>query len=171
MSKNLFLSGTAGVGKTTLIKEVTLPYRQKLGGFVTEEMRENGRRQGFVLKTFEGKEGVLALKGRSSPYKLNKYGIDLSVLEELGVKAMQEAAQTKELIVIDEIGSMEVISPLFREVLLKCLASPKRVLATIRAGAQPFTDEVKRFQNTEIIALTRDNYLEVKQEVVQWLAT
>lgn len=152
-----------------MIKEVTLPYREKVGGFYTEEMREDGKRQGFRLKTFDGQEGVLALKGKPSPHKLNKYGIDLDVLEGLGTKALKEAIRSKDVIVVDEVGSMEVISGVFREALLECLASPKKVLATIRQGAQPFTDEVKRFENTERLTLTRENFLDIKRKVADWL--
>ncbi|MHB9154586.1 MAG: nucleoside-triphosphatase [Endomicrobiales bacterium] len=170
MAKNLFITGKPGSGKTTLIKEVCFPYRDKVGGFYTEEMREGSRRQGFILKTFDGKHGVLAEKGMKSAAKLNKYGVDLNVLENIGVTALREALSGKEIIVIDEIGSMEILSGVFRAALLECLSSPRKVLAAIRYNAQPFTDEVKRMAGTELVFLSRDNFPEVKKKVKDWLA-
>jgi nucleoside-triphosphatase len=168
-AKNLFITGKPASGKTMLVREVTLEHISEVGGFFTEEMIENGVRSGFLLKTFEGKSGILAKKGLKTGYKLNKYGIDLGVLEGIGVEALRKAMAEKKLIVIDEIGSMEVMSEAFRQALLECLNSPKRVLATIRHNAQPFTDEVKKMDNTSILYLSRQNYLETKKTVKDWL--
>lgn len=162
---NLFITGNPGVGKTRLIVEATLPYRDKIGGFFTEEIRKGGQRWGFRIKDFEGQEGILAHKGMKSEYKLNKYGIDRETLEKIAVSAMDEAWVRKEIIVIDEIGSMECISEKFCQTLLKCLQSSKKILATIRKNSQPFTDQIKNFPDTEIIELTRENFLECKEKV------
>lgn len=169
LKKNLFITGKPGSGKTTLIREVCLSCMDKAGGFYTEELRENGKRLGFILKTFDGQQGVLAKKGMKSKHRLNKYGIDINVLENIGISSLKEALNGKEIIIIDEIGSMEVVSSVFRKTLLECLNSSKKVLATIRYQAQPFTDEVKKMDNISIVYLSRDNFLEVKKQVRQWL--
>jgi nucleoside-triphosphatase len=169
MAKNIFITGKPGSGKTTLVREVCLPFHERLGGFYTEEIRDGGERRGFIIKTFDGREGIFALKGFKSPVKLNKYGIDLKVLEDIGVGALERALREKEAVVIDEIGSMEIVSEAFRGALLQTLASPKPVLATIRFNSQPFTDEVKRMADTALLYLSRDNFAEVKQTVREWL--
>jgi len=169
MTKNLFLTGKPASGKTTLIREVTLPRRQHLGGFYTEEIKEGNERRGFLLKAFDGREGILAQKGMQSALKLNKYGIDRNVLEGIGIAALRDAMKSKEIIVIDEIGSMEVLSDLFRQQLLECLNSPKHVLATVRFNAQPFTDEIKKMTDTRLVYLSRGNAAAVKEEVVNWM--
>jgi len=169
MKKNLFITGNPRVGKTTLIKEVCLPYWEKIGGFYTEEFRQGSERWGFVLKTFSGEEVVFAQKKMKGQAKLGKYGVDLEALEKVGVKAMEDALVKKEVIVVDEIGQMEIFSDRFREVLVKCLNSEKKVLATIRLHSQPFTDEIKKIANTEILYLKKENYLEVKLETRKWL--
>lgn len=169
MNKNLFIAGKPGCGKTTLIKEVCLPAGGRVGGFYTEEMKSGPERRGFLLKTFDGKEGVLAMKGMKSPVKLNKYGIDLNVLEEIGVVSLLAALRDKEIIVIDEIGSMEIVSDIFRKTLFVCLSSNKKVLATIRYNSQPFTDEVKRMGDTSLLCLSRENAGAVKNEVRAWM--
>ena len=40
--------GSSGCGKTTLIREVCLPYMNMVGGFYTEELREGASRAGFM---------------------------------------------------------------------------------------------------------------------------
>ena len=112
---------------------------------------------------------MLAKKGMKSLLKLNKYGVDPEVLEGLGAEALRKALKSKELIVIDEIGSMEIMSGVFREALMECLNSDKKVLATVRYNAQPFTDEIKKMGNTSLFTLSRENYLEVKKKVKGWI--
>lgn len=169
--KNLFITGKPGCGKTSLLREICLPFMDSIGGFYTEELRENDgkSRSGFRLKTFDGREGLLAKKGMKSSHKLNKYGLDLDVLDKIGVDSVQKALQNKKVVVIDEIGTMEVFSELFRKTLMECLHSPVKVLATIRFNSQPFTDEVKKMPDTALVYLSRDNFIEVKKQSKEWL--
>ena len=94
---------------------------------------------------------------------------DSRVLTNIEILSLN--AIPKSLIVIDEIGSMEVMSERFRTVLLECLTSTKPVLATIRAASQPFSDQVKKFSDTQTLLLTKSNYAAVKQQVRKWLET
>jgi nucleoside-triphosphatase len=169
MTKNLFVSGTAGVGKTTLMREVTLAKRDRIGGFYTEPIMAGRIRKGFMIRTFDGQDRMLASKGLKSPHQLGKYGVDLNALENVGVPALRLALMSKDIIVVDEIGSMEMMSERFRTILLECLNSSKPVLATIRSAAQPFSDEVKKLVDTQTIVLTKSNYAQTKQQVRKWI--
>lgn len=169
MTKNLFIAGTPGVGKTTLLREVTLSRRERIGGFYTEHILAGRIRKGFMMRTFDGQDRMLAAKGLKSPHKLGKYGVDLNALENVGVPALKLALMAKDVIVIDEIGSMEMMSERFRQTLLECLTSTKPILATIRAASQPFADQVKKFADTQTITLTKSNYAQVKLQVRKWL--
>jgi len=169
VTKNLFIAGTPGVGKTSLLREVTLSKRERIGGFYTDHMLAGRMRKGFVMRTFDGQERVLAAKGMKSSHQLGKYGVDINALENVGIPALKLALEAKDMIVIDEIGSMEMMSERFRQTLLECLTSTKPVLATIRAASQPFSDQVKKFSDTQTIVLTKANYNQVKQQVRKWL--
>jgi nucleoside-triphosphatase len=171
LAKNLFIAGTPGVGKTMLLREVTLSKREHIGGFYTEHILSGRIRKGFVIRTFDGQERMLASKDLKSTHKLGKYGVDLNALENVGVPALKLALMSKSVIVIDEIGSMEMMSERFRTILLECLTSTKPVLATIRTASQPFCDQVKKFSDTQTIQLTKSNYASVKQQVRKWLET
>ena len=169
--KNIFITGKPASGKTTLVREVCLRCPGGVGGFYTEELKEGAQRAGFILKTFDGQSRVLARKGMKSPHKLNKYGIDIETIENTAVNALRKALAEKKLIVIDEIGSLETISEMFRETVFECLNSSLKVLATIRFNAQPFTDEVKQLEYTKLIYLSRYNFIEVKKDLLCWMET
>jgi len=167
--KNLFIEGTPGVGKTSLIKEVISPYGGRAGGFYTEDIRVNTVREGFRLCTLNGQKGILASKSIKSFHKLGKYHVDLDIMEKLAVPALQRALNESELIVIDEIGSMEVMCENFRKLLMEGLNAPQNLLATVRAGSHPFTDEIKQFPHTHTLVLSRRNYNANRHKVEAWL--
>src|SRR5882762_8977518 len=96
VTKNLFIAGTPGVGKTMLLREVTLPKRQRIGGFYTEHMLSGRLRKGFIMRTFDGQERVLAAKGMKSPHQLGKYGVDINALENVGIPALKLGLMTKD---------------------------------------------------------------------------
>lgn len=169
MVKKVFITGSVGVGKTTLVKQLMLQHAFSIGGFYTEEVRQDGRRQGFKLITFDGKEGIFSLKGMKSQHKLGKYGVDVGVLETIGVSAMLDGLKNKKIVVIDEIGSMEILSKKFHETLMQCLLSDAYVLATMRYKSQPFSDDLNRLDNKKIFVLTRDNFTDVKSQIRDWI--
>jgi len=66
-----------------------------------------------------------------TPERLGKYGLDLSVLETFGVKAVRDAVRAQQLVVIDEIRPMEIRSATFRDAVNEVLESEVPLLATI----------------------------------------
>src|SRR5438309_532090 len=131
VTQRVLLTGRPGSGKTTLIKRVLNELPQHFGGFYTEEIRDHGTRVGFKVVALEGGEAVFAHVDFKTPAHVGKYGLDLSALEAVGVNAIREAVQAQRLIVIDEIGPMEIRSVVFCEALSKALDSELPILATI----------------------------------------
>jgi len=169
MAKVLLLSGKPGTGKTSLIKEALDRARIRAGGFYTQETRSGGVRQGFKIVTLDGKEAVLAHINISSPYQVSKYKVDIDGLNKVGVSALQQALKEDDLIVVDEIGKMELLSPQFQEVVLQAIDSGKRVLGTIMLGPHPFADKIKRRPEVRTLVVSAVNRNEVLHEVVAWL--
>lgn len=169
MKKNIMISGMPGVGKTSLLKAVLSRLPLSAGGFISEELREKGERVGFLIRTLDGKEGVLAHKDKPTPHRLGKYYINLADLERIAVKSIEEAINDKELIVIDEIGKMELVSPLFRQATLKALDSPKPVLATLHRANEPFLNSIRQRADTIVLWLTPQNREEIFEQVFSLL--
>jgi nucleoside-triphosphatase len=170
MKRALLLTSQPGTGKTALIKAALARTRVKGGGFHTEEIRTGGIRQGFRIVTLGGQEAILAHVNISSPCQVSKYRVDRDALDRLGVAALPQALKESALIVIDEIGKMELMSPRFKEVVTQAIDSGKKVLGTIMLNPHPLANETKRHPEVEILPVTRDNRLQVIKQVLGWLA-
>lgn len=169
MKKVYLLTGQPGTGKTTLIREAVARLKIKTGGFYTEEIRSGGVRQGFKIMTLDGQSAFLAHINVASPYRVSKYGVDIESLNKVGVPAILKAIDECDLIVIDEIGKMELFSPKFREAVLKAISSGKKVLGTIILAANPFADEIKHHPEVRVLTVTKVNREGVLGEVLSWL--
>ena len=172
--KNLLITGRPGVGKTTLIREVIADLPLRPGGFFTQEIRESGRRVGFEIVVLTAnlprRRGILAQEGLISPHRVGRYGVNQADMEEVGARSLEEALREYPLIVIDEIGNMEIISGRFRKAVIACLESPVPVLGVIKAGEGPFVSEIKSRPDVEFVELTRENREVVKKRLEGWIA-
>ena len=169
MKQVYLLTGRPGTGKTSLIKQAVAGMKGKAGGFYTEEIRSQGVRQGFRLVTLDGGEVILAHVNIHSPYRVGKYGVDIDGLERVGVPALHKAAQQCDLVVIDEIGKMELFSANFREAVSQIIDSGKRILGTVMLNPNPWADAIKRQPQVNLIIVTRDNYRQVLAGLLHWL--
>jgi len=171
MKTAYLLTGKPGVGKTTLIKEVVKALGSKAGGFYTQEIRVNGIRRGFKIVTLDGKEATLAHVTIRTGNRVSKYGVDTEGLDDIGIAALQKALLYKDLVVIDEIGKMELFSPKFKETVLKIIRSNKKVLGTVTLQPSAWTDALKQKPQVNVVNLTRANYQEVLKDVIEWVKT
>lgn len=155
-SVNVLLTGRPGIGKTTLIKRLIEASSLSKGGFYTEEVREKGQRVGFSLITLDGKRSLLAHLKTKSPYRVGRYGVDIDTFEAIGVESTRKAISTNDIIIIDEIGRMELFSRKFREVVLQALKTG-RVLATIKRGRGDFIDKIKSRKDVRVLEVNLEN--------------
>ena len=169
MKQVYLLTGRPGTGKTSLIKQLVVGMTGKAGGFYTEEIRSGGERQGFRLVTLDGQEAILAHVNIKSPYRVSKYGVDINSLERVGVSALNQAAKECQLVVVDEIGKMELFSANFREDVFKIINSGKKVLGTIMSSANPWADTIKRQPQVNLIEVTRTNHQQILEALSLWL--
>ena len=169
MKSAYLLTGRPGVGKTTLIKEVVARLSRACGGFYTEEIRVRGVREGFRIVALDGEAAILASVHICSSHRVSKYGVDVVALERVGVAALRTAMQEREVIVIDEIGKMELYSAGFREVVLEAIESGKPVMGTILLGPHPWADGIKRHPKVQLVYLTPANREQVRGQLLGWL--
>lgn len=162
---HILITGKPRTGKTTLIKRIIEACEPACGGFYTEEITRGGERLGFLIRTTEKKEAILAEKGLRSPYRLGKYGINSRNLDEIGVAAVEEAVACKDIIVIDEIGKMELFSQKFREVVIKALNSGKRVVGVIHLAERPFLNAIRERDDVLLLEVNGGNNEEIWEKV------
>jgi nucleoside-triphosphatase len=154
----LLLTGPPGIGKTTVIQKVLSGMQVSAGGFYTQEMKEKGRRIGFSLRTLDGKKGVLARIDYQTGFHVGRYGVDITLFEAIAIPALERALEQKELIVIDEIGTMELFSQRFQEMVLRILDQAERdLLGVIHQGSGTFEAAIKKKNDVEIITVNKTN--------------
>lgn len=169
MKQVYLLTGRPGTGKTSIIKQAVAGVKGRAGGFYTEEIRKQGIREGFRLVTLDGRSAVLAHVDIHSPYRVGKYGVDVDKLDEVGVSALLEAEHHCELVVVDEIGKMELYSDGFREAVFRIIDGGKKLLGTIMLNPNPWADEIKLKPQVNLVEVTRYNRLQVLGELLHWL--
>lgn len=166
-NRTILLTGRPGSGKTTLIRHVLARLAGPAGGFYTQEIREAGRRMGFEIITLDGGRGILAHVDISSKHRISKYGVDLSALETFAIPAMLAAVEHNKLVVIDEIGPMELLSPEFRQVVLDILGKSASVLGSIVWRSTPFTDQIKSRPDVTLLEVTPENREELFEVILE----
>lgn len=157
MTKNLLLTGRPGVGKTTLIRESIDRLGVRCGGFYTQEIRTRGKRVGFSITSLTGVKGVLAHVDINAPERVGRYGVNLDDIERVGVCALEEALENCDLIIVDEIGRMELYALSFRDVVIRCLDSRTPVLGTIQERREPFLDRIRERDDVSLLCVTEAN--------------
>ena len=120
------------------------------------EIRDKGSRLGFELKGLNGECRILAHVEIDSRNRVGKYGVDTPGFEEF-LAALDLLNPDVELIVIDEIGKMELFSDRFRSLVRSALNSDKQVLASISLKGNEFIREIKQRLDIHLLEVTHDN--------------
>ncbi len=171
MGKTLLLTGDPGCGKTTIIRKVIAKLGKRAGGFYTEEIVGPGGRKGFNLITLEGRQVILSHKDYDGPQypQIGRYGVDIKALDQVGVAALKKAQTQGQIVIVDEIGKMELLSPLFQEILLGIILGPNLVLGTIFAKPHPHGDIFKSLAQVTLWEVEDRNRNELPEKVLHWL--
>lgn len=164
----LLITGTPGVGKTTLIRRVAERLSgTRQGGFYTEELREAGARTGFRLVDFGGHALTFAHVGFGGP-RVSRYGVDVAALDARAEALLAPRADVAAYLV-DEIGKMECLSPRFIAAMRRLLASGCCVVATVAKKGEGLIDEAKRWPGAALWEVTHDNRDRMPDEVLAWI--
>jgi nucleoside-triphosphatase len=180
--KHVLLTGPPGVGKTTLIQKICAELKRRevaVKGFFTEECRGDGhQRVGFDIVSLDGQRAPLARTGdaasRCTSF-VGKYGVLVSSFEQvalplLTVDAVADAAHFP-VIVIDEIGKMELFSDRFTKAVTHLLGDKRvTVLATIPVRRNPdihFVEQIRRRNDIRLFEISRENRSRILHEVIE----
>ena len=155
----VLLEGRPGSGKTTVARRLVQQLRAAgvpTAGFTTEEIRDGTRRVGFRVEAVAGPRGTLAHVTFSGPPRVGKYGVDLGAFERIALPAL-EPPGVRGVIVVDELGKMELASDRFRQAVEAVFDGGAAVVATVHAFRHPLTDALKARPDIEILRITSGN--------------
>lgn len=166
------------MGKSTVIKAVASRLGQRAGGFYTREVRLVGQRTGFEIVTLTGETDLLATKSPEITFTteapFGKYRVNLAAVDLLAVPSLHQAVKQGQIVVIDEIGPMELLSEKFYQTVREILDLPVLAVGSIVERPHPLADHLKTHPRIQLqqVTLTNRDLLPHQVETVlrQWLA-
>ena len=148
-------------------------------GFVTEEVRQDGRRVGFDVVSLTGERATLARAGGSGGVRrpmVGQYAVDIASFERVALPALSaRAGDGRRLLVLDEIGKMELLSTRFQGAVRAALepSTGLTVVATVPVpGGRPQTGllaELRARSDARLLEVTRENRTAAVGEVVRFV--
>lgn len=186
---HIFLQGRSGIGKSSLLKEALELYIAEISGFVVQRLTEGGQTIGFRAAPLEngfppltaeytpGLGGVFIIRGR----------YDIIVLEETILRVEGESLKTGcKLLLMDEIGGIELASRVFMASLERILSGNKPCAGVFKSrdnlarasrnldlgreyGALHRELEARLYERGELLTVNEWNYSEIHDYLTDWI--
>ncbi|MGC9209663.1 MAG: nucleoside-triphosphatase [Acidilobus sp.] len=173
----LAITGRPGVGKTTLVLEISQRARSlgcRVGGIVTPEVRApSGYRWGFKVRDLiTGQEHVLASVDAGGP-RIGKYRLDPKA-DDFITSTIRRALTESDLLIIDEVGPMELSLTGFRNLITAVLSSPPLPIALtfhyrLRTSNPGIYELVTRGRVVELTEFNRSSVWASIEGLTRWL--
>jgi len=109
-----------------------------------------------LIITLDGNTGVLAHENMKRQYRVGKYGVNLSDIDQIAVPSMLPSSPD-EIVVVDEVGKMECFSSLFKHTLVKVLDSDHQVIGSIAQKGGRFIQEIKARDDVLLVNVSEAN--------------
>jgi nucleoside-triphosphatase len=156
----VLLTGEVGVGKSTVVERVSQLLRASFGGFRTVRCPTGYR----IVDLVSGEEGLIARTGNDGliPYP--------AAFEDVGVGAIARALAYKDLLVMDELGFLELDAPRFQKAVFTALQGPKPVLGVLKREPNSFLDSIRALDEITLIEVREDNRDRLPAEIARLLS-
>ena len=185
IKNNIFLTGSPGVGKTTIIENVITSLSLNPEGFMVCREEKRGKWTKFFLLSanqyFKGEY----YQGRSNKdyeeifpddravfvwrdYPGPEWNINKEAFNKFGVKLLNNV-DIKDLVIMDELGRFELKADKFQKRVIEILKSPTPVFGVLKNEHNVFLDKIRVIPEVDIYQVTetnRDNiYKRVKDRI------
>jgi len=143
-----------------------------VSGILTEEARTDGVRTGFKIRNLaSGEEGWLARTTLQEGLRIGNYRVNTQNLEKIGAMTLDNAARGESpLVLIDEVGPMEMTSGFFRRALKEVLMSHKIIVATVKYGSRyAEIEEASRLATAKTVTMSPENRDQLLPELISMI--
>lgn len=173
----LLLTGAPRSGKSSLIRQLAESSRGAAGIITVERRGPDQKRIGFDIQAVQCRPGrplqvlaqkVLARLAHPSALKVGRYGVEQDALD-LAVHALDGAMHEDALVLIDEIGPLQIISPAFREAVDRCLDSRCAMLGAISTQEDPYLAQIRRRGGVRLLEVTPHNRAHLANGLAPWI--
>ncbi len=157
------ITGLPNAGKTYALQSIIGMLQQdeelKIGGMIDEPIVEGRHRVGFSVRDLvSGKTETFAHVDYESKIMVGKIGVDLTKFESVAIDAIKSACELCDIIVIDEVGKMEVESQAFVDTVRDALDVDKPMIITLhKKSRNPLLQEIRRRDDVRILEVTPTN--------------
>lgn len=132
----IFITGRPGVGKSTLFTAIINYLKDmgcSIGGIAAPEIRQSGKRVGFLLvDLMTGEKVTLSSIFLRGSLRIGRYVVNPEA-GKFGSQAVIRALEEADVVAIDEIGPMELLLRELRDAIVSALTYTKPLLAVIHA--------------------------------------
>ena len=178
-------------GKSTLLQEAMEPYREYIGGFVSQRLKDSSLNTiGFRLADYSSEPALTAAFTEELSNIFLRHGSDkssfsLSVFENQAIDILEAAKASKQIILLDEIGGGELKSDIFKNYMdrllmgnvpcIGVLKAPKAAANTGRGIGTDLKDENALLHerldayNAELLMYSRDKFYEQKKYIQRFI--
>lgn len=173
----LLLTGAPRSGKSRLIRTLAESSPGAAGIITVERRGPDHRRVGFDLQVVLCRPGrplqvveqtPLARLAQPSPLKVGRYRVEPAALD-LAVQALDGAMHEGVLVVIDEIGPLQICSPAFREAVDRCLDSRCSMLGALSTQEDPYLAAIRKRPGVRVLEVTLQNRAHLAEGLSAWL--
>ncbi len=157
------ITGLPGSGKTHTLKRVIEVLLKEedltIGGMIDEKITDGRHDVGIKVCNFMTKEEVVfARPDIESKITIGTLGVDLSLFESVAIDAIKNACENCDIIIIDEVGRVEVESQAFVDVVKEALDFDKPMIITLhKKSRNPLLQDIRRRDDVRILEVTPIN--------------
>ncbi|CAF1094060.1 unnamed protein product [Didymodactylos carnosus] len=169
-TRHLLITGSPGVGKTTLLCRLCELVKKTYpdivcNGFYTKEVREHGFRIGFDVISIDQIQQQRSELARIDKYshggcrhpRIGQYNVFVENFEQIAIPILN-SIQPPCICFIDEIGKMELFSEKFKQIIHSIIEQDNIILvATIPIKPVAFVDRIRIRRDCQLLTVTKEN--------------